>query len=165
MNLLQFLIGVAYFGAVVAIDSLSVMQRMPHVMPSGWARARPARTSRLHSLPTGYITLERREGDQCSGPATFVMGMGVGVCMVGLDSNNTEVGSIIYNNAEITDGILTFYSSAFTSLDCSGAAVANDKAVIPTSCMPSDDATLSYIYSYTEKPQSWTDLDKGIVFQ
>lgn len=140
---------------------------MPHLFPENWATMTPATRSSdlLRSAPTGYITLERHENGECEGEVSFVSGMGVGTCMVGLDSNGTAIGSIIYSDASVANDVLTFYSSAYATLDCSGEAVSNDKAVIPATCLPSDDGLQGYLYSYTEESAPWAEQDKGVVFQ
>lgn len=161
----SLLVSVVLIGGGVAFTPKAPM--MPHLFPVDWVTLTPATRSSdlLRSAPTGYITLERHENGECTGEVSFVSGMGVGTCMVGLDSNGTPVGSIIYSNASITNDVITFYSSAYSTLDCSGEAVANDKAVIPATCIPSDDKLQGYLYSYTEEAQPWTELDKGVVFQ
>ena len=127
------------------------------------------RDSYVSAEPSGYFIANQFSGsNDCSTQNTFKYATGTDVCFVGM-SNNTAVGSLAYQFNGVSGNTLDLTQRVWDTLDCSGSPTVNPLP-IPTTCIASDDengedASSSFMYSYSMGASPWTDYAPGFMFQ
>ena len=165
-------------GVTVLLLAVAGAQSMPslHSVNRGAARflkqgqnggsfdgLKPAKTS-YGATPSGYWVVHQFQNDQkCGSSQSMVLGTGTGMCFEA-SVNGTSVGSIVYNLGTVSANAFTINSAFFKSTDCTGDPTYNTMT-LPTSCVPSDEDSNGYIFTYTTDPAPWTSYGTGIVFQ
>jgi hypothetical protein len=166
--MLAAIIGASLVGAqaVPAVSTGSIASVHSNILKKNTKTAswESTKVASSNTQPTGYFIANMfLDSNDCSSNQNMKFATGTGVCFTGY-TNGTAVGSTAYEFEAAGNGQIIINNAVWTSTDCTGTPTVNTMP-IPSSCIPTDEADQSIMYTYTSAATPWTNWDAGLMFQ